>query len=192
MAKKSRRLPKGPSPQALKWMEERLQGKHPGLTPTPEHYQSIWKTYYIPERYTPATLQMISEAEARLGIKIPASVRQQLLIQNGGCLADCEVRPFQDASVHWTNATIDGIEPVQSWKRACDDHWFDNAKDVENLSLLIRIAAHSEAQFCLDYRKSGRQGMPGVTFIDVCMAPTEVLTIVETVDEFINTMIASR
>jgi hypothetical protein len=185
----------GPPPRAIKWLEEYRQGKHRGLTPTPEHYKSIWNTSYIPDRCTPATPEMMDEAEARLGVVIPLSMKKQLLIQNGGCLPDCAHHLFHGASVHWANATVDGIHPVQSWERAKDDNWFESVKDVKSLHLLIRIAAHSEAQFCLDYRKCGPSGIPAVTFIDVCSiggARTEVVRLTESVDEFIRAIIASR
>src|SRR5262245_51950745 len=164
MAKK-RGSASGPPPRAQKWLEERRRGMHQGRTPTPEHSNSIWDTSFIPDRCTPATSESISEAEVRLGIVIPEPMKDQLLVQNGGCLLECD--RFNDASVHWTNATVDGIDQVQSWRRAKDDNWFENVQDVKGLDLLIIIAAHSEAQLCLDYRKSGSNGMPCVTFVDV-------------------------
>jgi len=181
-----------PPPKAKKWLEEHRRGKHRGLTPTPEHYKSIWDTSYIPDRCTPATPKMMDEAQACLKVVIPVSMKKQLLIQNGGCLPDCANQLFDDSSLHWTNATIDGIDPVELWERAKDDSWYESVKDVKSLHLLIRIAAHSEAQFCLDYRKSGPSGIPGVTFVDVSRVPTEVVSLTESIDEFIRAIIASR
>ena len=119
-------------------------------------------------------------------------MREQLLIQNGGNLLECDEYPFKDDSVHWTNATVDGISPVQSWQRACDDHWFQNAEDVKRLHRLIVVAAHSESQLCLDCRKPGAGGLPAVTFVDVSMQPTKVRVIAKTVDEFIHALVALR
>lgn len=192
MAKNERRSATGPPPKVKKWLDEYRRGKHQGRIPSPEHFKSIWDTTRIPEDCTPATSDSITDAESRLGIVIPASMKQQLLIQNGGSLADCPEYPFDDSSINWTNATVDGIEPVESWERAKNDHWFDNVNDVTSLDLLIRIAAHSEAQLCLDYRKAGSNGLPGVTFIDVSTKPTEVRIITERVDEFIRALVASR
>jgi hypothetical protein len=165
---------------------------HQGRTPTPAHLTSIWNTSFIPDGCTPATLELITDAEVRLGIVIPTLMKDQLLIQNGGCLLELDQYPFKDASVHWTNATVDGIGQVQSWRRADKDNWFESVKDVKGLDRLIVIAAHSESQLCLDYRKSGSGGMPAVTFVDVCMSPTEVRLITKSADEFIRTLIASR
>jgi hypothetical protein len=192
MPTKSRPSAKGPPPHAQKWLAEHRRGLHQGRIATPERYQSIWDTSCIPDRFTPATPEMTAEAEARLGIVIPAVLREQLLIQNGGYLLDCHQYPFAEAAKHWTNAAVDGIYPVQSWKRARNDNWFESVNDVEGLDLLIIIAAHAESQLCLDYRQSGSRGLPAVTFIDVCKEPTEVKILADTVDEFIGGFIALR
>ena len=192
MAKNQRGSPKGPPPDARKWLEEYKQGKHRGLTPTPEHHNSIWSTSYIADRYKPVTLEVLAEVEARLGIGIPASLRDQLFIQNGGNLLECDHYPFEDASVLWTNATVDGIEQAQSWERASDDDWVAGVDDVDDLHLLVVIAAHSESKLCLDYRKSGGSGIPAVTFVDVSTDPTEARIIAETADDFIHALVASR
>ena len=175
----------------LKWAEERRQGMHRGRTPTPEHAASIWDTSFIPDRYCPATDQLIAEAEARVEISIPASMRAQLLIQNGGQLCDCDPLPFGEKAL-WMNAAVDGILQVQQWDRAAENNWFESVDDVPDLYLLVRIAAHSESQLCLDFRKSGSTGTPAVTYIDVCMDPTEVVVLAETVDDFIQALIVAR
>jgi hypothetical protein len=187
---------KGPPPQARKWMEEFRQGKHQGIKPTPAHFQSIWDTNYIPDRCIPARRDAIAETEQRLGIVIPASLKEQLLVQNGGYLKVCDKYPFEHGRVYWTNATVDGIDQVDSWHRAddrgrIDSGWFDDVDDVEGLDLLIKIASHSESQLCLDYRKVGGKGMPGVTYIDVCQKPTQVVSIAGTVHEFILALVAA-
>jgi hypothetical protein len=190
MAKK-KKASKGPPPKVEKWLEEYKQGMHQGRKPTPEHARSIWDTDYIPDDCKPATLKMIADAEARLGVVIPASLKQELLIQNGGPIVECDEYPFEDSAL-WTNATVDGIEPLKSWMRAKDDNWFESVKDVKDLHLLILIAAHSESQLCLDYRKSGPDGMPAVTYVDVTMNPTEVVIIAKSVDDFLRALIAVR
>ncbi len=189
---KKRGSASGPPPHAQKWIEEYRQGMHQGRAPTPAHKTSIWDTSFIPDGCKPATSELIAEAEERLGVVIPKRMKEQLLIQNGGCLLECDEFPFNDSSVNWTNATVDGIHEVQSWGRAADDNWFESVADVKGLDRLIIIAAHSESQLCLDYRKSGGRRMPAVTFIDVCMNPTEVTIIAKTVDEFVRTLIALR
>lgn len=192
MTQKKRRSPKGPPANAAKWIEDFHQGKHSGLTPTPANATSIWDTSYIPDRYIPVTLEVIAATGKRLGIAIPSSLANQLVIQNGGYIVSCDEYPFETNSIRWTNAIVDGIDPVDSWKRASDDHWFDSVNDVEGLHLLIRIAAHSESQLCLDYRKSGQNGLPGITYVEVCMNPTVVRVLTDSVDEFLDALIVSR
>lgn len=192
MAKKKRSSAKGPPPKAQKWLEEFKQGKHQGRKATPEHVHSIWDTDYIPERYQPATTKMIDETEARLGVVIPQSLKEQLLIQNGGYIVKCCDYPFENDSLYWTNATVDGIDELKGWKRAKDDDWFESVEDINNLHLLIRIASHSESQLCLDYRKIGPNETPGVTYIDTAMNPTEIRIVTDTVDDFIRGLVASR
>lgn len=191
MAKK-RGPASGPPPHAQKWFQEHSRGMHQGRAPTSAHQTSIWDASFIPQRCKPATSELIAEVEERLGVVIPKRMKEQLQIQNGGCLLQCNEFPFHDSSVHWTNATVDGIHQIQSWSRAEDNNWFESVEDVKGLDRLIIIAAHSESQLCLDYRKSGGRRMPAVTFIDVCMNPTEVTMIAKTVDEFVCTLIASR
>ncbi|MCA9073163.1 MAG: SMI1/KNR4 family protein [Planctomycetaceae bacterium] len=135
---------------------------------------------------------MIDETETRLGIVIPKSLKEQLLIQNGGYIVHCDNYPFESDSLHWTNATVDGIDQLDGWKRAKDDHWFESVEDVNDLHLLIRIASHSESQLCLDYRKTGPDGIPGVTYIDTAMNPIEIRIVAFTVDDFIRGLVSSR
>jgi len=116
-------------------------------------------------------------------------MRRNLRIQNGGCLRGSDRFPFDD--VLWTNATVDRILPVQEWELASLDNWFDSVDDVDKLDMLVRIAAHSEAQLCLDYRKTGTSGKPAVTYIDVCMNPTKVAVLVKSVDEFVDALAAA-
>lgn len=92
--------------------------------------------------------------------------------------------------MYWANATVDGVRRLQSWDLAKDNNWFENVEDVDKLDLLVVIAAHSESQFCLDYRESGKKGMPGIVYIDVSRDPTEVKAITSTVDEFIDAIVA--
>lgn len=93
---------------------------------------------------------------------------------------------------HWTNAIVDGIHPVEKWETAAENHWFQNASDVPDLRLLVVIAAHSESQLCLDYRVSGPKGIPADVYVDVCMRPTEVVTVAQTMTEFVAAIIASK
>jgi hypothetical protein len=188
-----KRPTKGPPPEALKWLQAERCKKQRGRKPTPEHYKSIWDTSYIPERYRPAKPQAIANAEQRLGVAFPKLLKTQLLIQNGGYLPDFDETPFEDDDgPPWTNATVDGIEPVGEWRRASDDHWFESVTDVEGLPRLIVIAAHSESQLCLDYRKSGPQKMPGITLIEIGLRPTEVSPITPSAEKFLRALIAAR
>ena len=95
----------------------------------------------------------------------------------------------------WMNAAIDGILPIEEWELASDDHWFDSVKvqdDVDGLDRLVRIAAHSEAQLCLDYRSKAPRQLPGLTFVDVCMTPTEVVAVCDSVADFVETLIKAK
>lgn len=183
---------KGPPPDAQKWLEEQRRGEHQGLTPTPAHEKSIWDTDYIPERYAPINKSAIEAEAHRLGVTFPQSVLEQLLIQNGGQLDECVEGLFENSNINWTNATVDGIETVESWERAEDCHWFDSAEDVPDKNLLVVIASHSESQLCLDFRVSGPNGVPGVSYIDVCTTPTQVAILTKTVDDFIRSIVAAR
>ena len=161
MAKKK----SGPPPHAAKWLEERKRGLHQGLQPKSEHSKSIWDTTYIPERRKGATDRQLDAAEKRLGVKLPAILRKQLKIQNGGMVVDVSavdklLFPAGDDSA------IDGINVVQDWTLA--SHSFDFDHEITETERLVVIASHSESSLCLDYRKNGPKRIPSVTsfFLD--------------------------
>jgi len=175
-----------------KWVDECGQGKHQGLIPTPAHENSIWDTDFIPERYASIEKALIESQARRLGITIPHALMEQLLIQNGGELDECVQDLFNNATINWTNATVDGIETIDSWEHGDECNWFDSVEGIQDKNLLIIIASHSESQLCLDYRKNGPSGVPSVAYIDVSMNPIEVLIIADTVDYFFRSIVAAR
>ena len=161
------------------------------IAPASAYATSIWDRAVYSAVNAPAAPDLIADAEARLDVRIPESMKRNLLVQNGGYLIHCESYPF-DEDTFWTNAAVGGFFPVQSWQPATENHWFQAVEDVDGLERLICIAAHSESQLCLDYRRSGRQGVPGVTYVDVCRTPTEVTVVTQSVDDFINALVAAR
>ena len=165
----------------------------PGREPTPQYLRSVWATDYIPDWARPATRKAITGAEKHLGIVIPKVFKEQLAVQNGGqVFLGEDTVPFEDRCRHWTNAIVDGINPVEEWEIAAENHWFQNASDVPNLELLVIIAAHSESQLCLDYRACGPKRIPAVVYVDVCVQPTSAVTVSSTVTEFLTALIASK
>jgi len=153
----------------------------------------MWATDYIPDWAYPATKEAISGAELRLGVTIPPVLKKQLAARNGGQInLGEESSLFLDNSRLWTNAIVDGIHKVESWETAAHSHWFQNVSDGPGRNLLVIIAAHSESHLCLDFRLNGPKGVPSVTFIDVCMSPKEVTTVVRTVDEFVAAIIKCK
>lgn len=153
-----------------------------------EEIKNIWD-FYQPDHFKPATDDDLNNAENRLQITIPQILRDQLQIYNGGFLFEFNEFPFEKNGFYWTNATIDGILDVASWELASENNWFESVEDVEGLNKLIVISAHSESQFCIDFRENGAQ--PSVTYIDVSMNPTEVKTIT-TLENFIETIITLK
>ncbi len=147
--------------------------------------KNIWDVYQ-PERYKPATDDDFNVTENRLHIIIPKILKDQFKIYNGGLLFEFEEFPFEKEGFYWTNATIDGISDLDSWELASENSWFESVEDIEGLDNLVVISAHSESQFCIDFRENSSQ--PSVTYIDVSMNPTEVRTIT-TLENFINTVI---
>lgn len=138
----------------------------------------IWASVNSQEQ--PATKEEISLASRRLGMKIPQVLASQLMILNGGHL-DGEVP-----------GAIDGILPVDEWELAKDYHWFDSVDDVDGLELLVVIANHSEDQLCLDYRKCGPKGVPGLTFIFCGVPPTETTLISDNIDTYLKELIFQK
>ncbi|WP_372724907.1 hypothetical protein [Novipirellula sp.] len=104
----------GPPTHAVKWLEERKRGMHQELKPKPEHKKSIWDTISISKSRKGATGRQLDSAEMRLGVKLPAILRKQLKIQNGGKvvnLSSVDERIFPAG----VDSAIDGIDLVQDW-----------------------------------------------------------------------------
>ena len=114
----------------------------------------------------------------------PEEIRQQVISQN--------ISLSSEALDIFFNASVDGILPVEQGELASENHWFESVDDVDGLDCLVRIAAHSESQLCLDYRACGKAGTPAVTYIDVSMTPTEVTIVARSVDDFVAALVAAR
>lgn len=161
-----------------------------GRKPPPAHLASMWSSDFIPTWRRPATEAAIKAAEKSLGIAIPAALKKQLLIQDGGPVfsGDDDPVPMKNGFRLWMNAAIDGLEPVSSWELASEHNWFESVSDVPGLDRLVVIAGHSESQLCLDYREKGPKRSPALTYFDVCRSPTDEVSVCDSVVDFIKSL----
>ena len=114
---------------------------------------------YVQPALTPA---VIAAAEAQLGVRLPAAYLAILGAQNGGYLR----------RVHDIANTVYGIGPAfpsitldNGWwrpKNADPDEWAPERPD-----LLIPFDGGGHWDMCFDYRISGPEGEPSVTFVDI-------------------------
>ncbi|MFK3865131.1 SMI1/KNR4 family protein [Pseudoalteromonas rhizosphaerae] len=137
-----------------------------------------------------ATDADIINAEKRLGVIIPVILKQQLKIQNGGDILffDWFEQATDKEFLFIGDSIVDGICSVSQWCLASENDWFSNCNDVHHKELLVSIAGHSESQLCLDYRKNGRNGEPGLTAFFVTQVSAEIDSI-ESITNLIHILI---
>lgn len=137
----------------------------------------------------------VAAAEKRLGVRIPTSLGDQMVIEDGGQIGGpyAENIPFQDRA-GWGNAVVDGLLPLANWGVAADSEWFVNwvessDGDEDGLALMIYIAHIAESFLCLDYRECGREGDPRVVYVDTTFSPKQGELVCETVDALVKALV---
>ena len=102
--------------------------------------KSSIKHIWVPEfPNEPATEKQLSSAERRLGVKIPAAMKRQLLRHNGGFIVNND--DFE---------AVDGIMRVQEWELASCNDWFPDENEIAGQDKLVIFACHSESHSCFD------------------------------------------
>ncbi len=126
---------------------------------------SIWRVpVYLSYLQPPLTAAAIGDAEARLGVTLPAAYLDLLREQNGGYvrvrLADTVFDEIWGIGPHFPNIL--------------DEHWWrdDGASSggawlPVDPKLLVPFAGDGHWHMCLDYRQHGPQGIPGVMHLDL-------------------------
>jgi len=135
--------------------------------------------------------EKLAENERRLGVFIPAVMMDLLTYADLMYFCSDASVPYEDRCARWVSAAIDGFLDFSKWQPASESNWFDSVSDIPDLCHLIIIAAHSEAQLCLDYRESGPGGMPKVIYIEVDATPTKVCVVAENAEEFAVNVVES-
>jgi hypothetical protein len=120
---------------------------------------------YVQPRLTPAA---VARAEARLGVRLPAAYLAALGVQNGGPLRTTK-HPKGNGSVKHL-AGIGRRFPTilaHGWKEEKRYMAEEGLTKPARLDDLISFSGDGHYHYCLDYRASGRQGEPRVSFIDL-------------------------
>jgi hypothetical protein len=129
---------------------------------------------------------LVQEIEASLGLVLPKAFLSVMRVQNGGYPTRITYAPPGWTPPHVCADYIpDGIPPLEDWETLYDNDWFAES-DVHDLHLLVPFSQHAELFWCLDYRKSGPQGEPCVTFFDVSESPTGDYQLADTVETFLD------
>lgn len=126
---------------------------------------TIWRVpAYLPYVQAPLSLEVIEAAQKQLGVTLPVSYLELLGIQNGGY-----VRRAMTNAPHSRIWGIGEHYPTilrsHEWQAADaveDDYWIPSQPQ-----LLIPFDGDGHWYLCFDYRKSGGQGNPSVTYIDL-------------------------
>lgn len=191
----ARKKPSGPSQEGWERVLRMRERERKGGMP-PEHVASIWSGSSVPDWRKPASESEITAAETRLGVSIPAALKKQYRIQNGGdLLVSSQDDAFEEAEGLFPflgNAACDGLLEIEEWCLASEHEWFESVDDVDGLELLVVIAQHSEDQLCLDYRENGRRRVPGLTSFFVGLDPTGETKESESISKAITAMRAFK
>lgn len=128
-------------------------------------FQHLWSVpIYLPNWLPPLTKRAVTSAQKRLGVRLPESYLEALRIQNGGHLR--RERHVSGTSLR----SIDGISdnrPFRDWseeKEFMTEAEIDTIPDIDGL---IPISGDGHEYVCFDYRRSGPQGEPSITRVDV-------------------------
>lgn len=129
----------------------------------------LWRVpVYLPYLQPPLTDAAVADAEARLGVRLPASFIATLRIQNGGYL-----RRSAHPSDHAPVDTIAGIGP--RFPSLLERDWADVKEYMqeagyttpERIDELVPFCGDGHYFYCLDYRRIRESGEPCVTYVDV-------------------------
>lgn len=137
--------------------------------------------------------QTIIDVENKIGISIPISMKEQLMICDGGWLYENEDEiPFENIC-QWTNSTTgSGILKCSDWRLASQEEAFDELKETIDLKLLVIVANLVESYLCLDYRFCGPHGLPKITYFNTSYDPKREVVVADTIDEWIDALIKSK
>jgi hypothetical protein len=138
----------------------------------------LWRVpVYLPYLQPKLTPRAVAAAEKKLGVRLPRTYIEAIQIQNGGHLRK-SAHPSDHAPVSW----IAGIGPRfpsilgHDWgsvKECMAEQGFTKPARIDEL---IPFHGDGHYYYCLDYRQSGPDGEPCVTYIDVeCFNIDEVL-----------------
>ncbi|MFI6263638.1 SMI1/KNR4 family protein [Micromonospora sp. NPDC051006] len=119
-------------------------------------------------RQPPLTQSAIRDAEGLLGVKLPAALLDLLRIQNGGVVADewssYPTGGATSSSEHVPFECVMGIGRAEGTLSILDTPYLLKEWDLPVPTVLLAGDGHT--WIALDYRKSGPQGAPSVTWFD--------------------------
>ncbi|MFF4811214.1 SMI1/KNR4 family protein [Micromonospora chersina] len=123
-------------------------------------------------RQPPLTHQAVRDAEGTLGVKLPAALLDLLWIQNGGVVADewsayPTTEPTSWADDHLPFESVMGIGPTEAKLSLLDTPYLVREWDLP--AHIVLLAGDGHTWIALDYRTSGPQGEPSVTWFDADM-----------------------
>jgi hypothetical protein len=129
----------------------------------------LWRVpVYLPYLQPPLTNRIVQDAEAQLAVKLPHAYVAALRIQNGGYLRRTD-NPTELPTVN----LINGIGPQfptilgHDWSEVKEYMAENGIRTPDRIDDLIPFCGDGHFYYCFDYRQSGRQAEPRVTYIDV-------------------------
>jgi hypothetical protein len=127
--------------------------------------ETIWSVpAYLPYLQPPLTETMIQDGERRLGVRLPNSYLAILKQQNGGYLRFS--LPNTPCEMVWgIGPHFPSITDQFDWKdsqQASDYGW-----SPRSANLLVPFDGDGHWHLCLDYRTSGPNSEPSVTYVDL-------------------------
>jgi len=121
---------------------------------------------YLPYLQPALTDRGVEQAEAKLGVRLPRAYLAALRVQNGGYLR-LEVHPSGHVDY------VAGIGPrfpsllQHSWAGTMEYMRSQEIETPVGIDRLIPFCGDGHWFYCLDYRQTGREGEPYITYVDV-------------------------
>jgi len=125
----------------------------------------------------PLTEAMVEDAEATLGLRLPADFLTLLRVQNGGSpVAEFDAYPLPDPEGYAPFEDVAGVGQGREALTILDSPYL--TKEWEMPKELVLLSGDGHTWIALDYRGCGPEGQPSLTWFDnemefeVALAPS--------------------
>lgn len=131
---------------------------------------TIWKPNSRGYLSAGASLERLDAAEKRLGVRLPSNLRHAYQQQDGGFLAlGCFRRETTESvpdAFYLKNDPLERVDDFRTLSEASEEGWNIDSHRLDQLIIVMQGGARF---WCLDYRRSGGNGEPSITYFNAEM-----------------------